>query len=225
MTDPPRYCTQAPLRGRTRCKLHGGRALRGEDAPSYAHGRHSRWARLPPTLLEGFERSLLDERLMDLTPDIALLDAMAWKAATEVGDATREQFKAALAAYRELDAARTKTAVEQAMRKLGLALTQGHTVTQALEDTSRLFERKAKVVKTYQQMQIDAGDLMPTRRVALLLGLMANLVREFIPDVEQRREFSRRYDGLLSARLRTAGGATGDALAVVAEPAKPVEPT
>lgn len=219
LTNPPRYCCLRKLVGRDACKLHGGRSLRGEDAPGYKDGRTSRWAALPPQLLDRFEQSLADERLLDLQPDIALLDAMVWKACESMGEATREQFKTALAAYRELQAARTTPTVNAAMAKLGAALTAGHTVTQALEDTSRLIERKAKVVKTHQQMQIDAGDLMPTRRVSLLLGLMANLVREYIPDVEQRREFGRRYAGLLSPRLRPAGDAAG---AVDAEPAQPV---
>ena len=41
-SNPPRYCKRYPVRGRKRCRLHGGTAPRGIASPHYKHGRYSR---------------------------------------------------------------------------------------------------------------------------------------------------------------------------------------
>lgn len=43
-----RYCTEFPIQGRNRCRLHGGKTLRGVAHPGYKHGRSSRYASLAP---------------------------------------------------------------------------------------------------------------------------------------------------------------------------------
>ena len=75
LTAPPRYCTQHPLRGRTRCKFHGGRARRGVEHPAWKTGAYS--GVLPRHLAETYEAALADDQLLSLRQEIALLRALA----------------------------------------------------------------------------------------------------------------------------------------------------
>ena len=75
LTDPPRYCTQHPLSGRSRCKFHGGRARRGVEHPGWKTGAYS--GVLPRRLAETYEAALADDQLLSLRQEIALLRAIA----------------------------------------------------------------------------------------------------------------------------------------------------
>lgn len=207
--NPPRYCMQFPARKSVngRCKrFHAGTAPIGPDATGFKDGRHSKYLVLGPKLLEQFEKSLNDERLLDLKPDVALLDTMLWQAAEGLdGGAGAEQWRAAKDAFQQLQKATTKAAAKAAMERLEAVLTKGDAVATAREETGRLAERRAKVVRTHQQLQVEAEDLVPARKVGVAFTIMAALVREFIPDDARRREFTVRFVGALAPRLRAAG--------------------
>lgn len=211
--NPPRYCRLRPHPGRRRCKLlHNGDAATGVDAPGFKNGNASKWALLSPKVLAQFEATLADEQLLDLKPDVALLDVLTWDAAALLGDGgSAAQWKAAQEAFLQLKAAKTKAQVSLAVEKLGVVLKGGADASGAREETSKLAERRAKVVKTYRQLQVEAGDMIPAKRVAVVLGIFAALMREFITDDEQRREFGRRFTGALGQRLRAPDGAVVDA--------------
>jgi hypothetical protein len=66
-------CTQPVCRGRTKCRLHGGRSRRGLAAPAWKGGRYSK--ALPPDLVDAYERARTDPELLALRDELALVDA------------------------------------------------------------------------------------------------------------------------------------------------------
>ncbi len=73
LTDPPRYCTRPPKKGRQGCRVHGGNALRGIAHPQYKTGLYS--AHLPPPVARTYEALLEDEALLSLRQEIAVARA------------------------------------------------------------------------------------------------------------------------------------------------------
>jgi hypothetical protein len=75
-SDPPRYCRKPAMRGRTRCRLHGGRSPRGNASPHFKTGAYVPLYRdvLPPGsgLLESYEHLRTDEHLTSLREEIAV---------------------------------------------------------------------------------------------------------------------------------------------------------
>lgn len=57
-----------------RCRLHGGKSLKGAAHPAFKHGRRSK--SVPAQLTETYHRSLGDPELLNLSSEIALTDAM-----------------------------------------------------------------------------------------------------------------------------------------------------
>jgi hypothetical protein len=61
--DAGRFCSDAPVKGRTRCRVHGGASLRAAAHPRTTHGMRSRGAAAPEILVAPFgeeERRLID---------------------------------------------------------------------------------------------------------------------------------------------------------------------
>jgi hypothetical protein len=65
-------CTQPVCRGRTKCRLHGGRSRRGLAAPAWKNGRYSR--ALPADLAGTYEQARTDGELVGLRDELALVD-------------------------------------------------------------------------------------------------------------------------------------------------------
>lgn len=211
LTDPPRYCLMRPKPGGNgRCGRFGHNARQtqgvGADNRFFKDGRHSRYAFLNPQVLDMHAAAMQDERLLDLTDDVAWLEVLKGDrlSALETG-ASAEGWKQARQAFRDLKAAMQagqKGPARDAMRKLDelFGLHAGKALAQ--EALERTLERKARIVRVRQQVLTDSENMIPGIRVAAVLAGVAGLVREFITDEAQRREFSRKLIGFVGERLR-----------------------
>ena len=67
-------CKRAPVRGRRRCRLHGGATPWGPASPHWRTGRHSRvLSRLG--LGRAYQRAINDPEMVNLREEIAVVDA------------------------------------------------------------------------------------------------------------------------------------------------------
>ena len=69
-------CGKASMHGRERCRSHGGKSGRPP-----IHGKYSKFNPVPRRLQARFEKAATDPELLDLTKDIALVDAQVWEMA------------------------------------------------------------------------------------------------------------------------------------------------
>lgn len=65
-------CRKWPLKGRARCRNHGGKSLVGVSSPAYKNGRYS--TSLPRGLREKYEATLNDPNLLTHEAEIRLID-------------------------------------------------------------------------------------------------------------------------------------------------------
>ena len=65
-------CRNRPVRGRTVCRMHGGKTPRGIAHPSFKSGRYSK--DLPTNLAARYEESLKSDSLKSLLDDLSLCD-------------------------------------------------------------------------------------------------------------------------------------------------------
>lgn len=174
----------------------------GLDHPSTKDGSQSKYAYLSPKVFDRFQMFLEDERLLDLKPDIALMEVLKAEAASnmEIG-ASSAAWQAALAAIDLGLAGETLADAQTALHEARHALTAGARDAGVREEVGRTLERRGRLVKTYQQLLTETGDLIPASRVALVMGGVSKLVREYIKDDHDRADFGRRLLGLVGARL------------------------
>lgn len=87
-SDPPRYCTQWPRKGRDRCGLHGGTVKRGAESPNFKHGQASRYYAevLSGHVLEGYLAAQNDDQLLGLEEQIRLWTGREWELVRRLSD-------------------------------------------------------------------------------------------------------------------------------------------
>lgn len=70
---PGEFCTEWPMRGREKCRIHGGKAPRGSAAPGAKHLRYSKFAAfVPEALRERHERFMADPEAGELREEKAI---------------------------------------------------------------------------------------------------------------------------------------------------------
>ncbi len=127
-----KYCAKDPMTN-GRCRLHGGPTPRGVQSVNFKHGRFSRYFK--GEMREKYAESKSDERLLDLTEIVAVIDAATKRAAERVSELDTPEFrKQAKALYKEAKAAHADGDTElfaEHFKELGKHLQRG-----ALEDSA-----------------------------------------------------------------------------------------
>lgn len=108
--NPPRYCMQWPVRGRTKCPIHGGKTLQGVAHPFYKPTTYSQ--ALPASVKDTYEALLRDDDLLSLKHEIATTRAFAVQTLQRMRDgewaspALLRAVTKVLSGWNKLDAAR-----------------------------------------------------------------------------------------------------------------------
>src|SRR4051812_28028866 len=141
-------CRQSGMKPSGRCKLHGGRTLRGLNSASLRHGRYSK--ALPPNLQDRFEEALANRELLSHRKDAALIDSIITQKLAELRDEETNPDLETIASLvgnmsqNLLTWDWTKTRSE--LDRLQVAITKQQRQDEALRDVRALSREKTVVV-------------------------------------------------------------------------------
>lgn len=93
------YCTQYPVQGMDRCRMHGGTQPTGQDSPNFEHGAYSDHMKLD---LTESEREAFDELVESLEDPEKTLDAIRQLAAEALLKYKRSADQRFLREFRQL---------------------------------------------------------------------------------------------------------------------------
>ncbi len=198
-------CRRPVTPGRTTCRMHGGKTPRGPAAPSFRHGRYS--TVLPHHLWARYEMSLRDPELLDLTSEIALVDA-------RLADLLQRALTG--------ESSRLWTALQQAARRFGQAqsagdvaemkvqlyalqglIEQGAADTGTWQEIDRVVERRRKLAETERKRREALQTSLTPEQAMVFVGVVADAVRRHVTDRQALAAISAEVEALLR---RTPGG-------------------
>ena len=170
-----RYCTQFPVHGSRRCRLHGGATPKGLDHPRSTLRRY-RGADLPQRLADRYLRAMRDPELTSLGQELGLLDSRVAQ--------LLEQFPTEESAAGWALVASTTRQLELAVEELpGCADPElDHEGRRALADKLR-----ARLLEHVRQLERGVGQAAAERSLWSEV-LEAFELRRRLVDTERRRE-------------------------------------
>jgi hypothetical protein len=211
---PGKFCTEWPMRGRTRCKLHGGASPVGIASARATHLRYSKY--LPVGLLEKFVEAMGDEKLLRLDENVgavemqimAMLDELAkggvdWESAWKLWADTRRQwteFHGALIAkdnkrfnelLPEMESAFLPGAPLDAVFSAGSADHACH------ERLRKLHETKAKLVEAISRHETREKEVLTVQSAVGLFTAIGALIKQNVQDREALKNIARGLDRLM----------------------------
>ena len=154
-------CTNMAVTGMTKCRMHGGKSLRGAALPQYKSGRYSK--SLPMQLAQRYEEARSNPRLLSLDDDIALTEARLAQLLEQVDtgesgarwQALREALEAFSAAMGVGDMAGMAAHFAELRRLVEAGAAQvgvWREVYEVVETRQKLVPAQVKTLQTLQQM-------------------------------------------------------------------------
>jgi hypothetical protein len=177
-------CQQWPVKGRRRCRLHGGKTPLGASAGRYIHGRYSKF--LPARLFAAYQDAAHDPQLLELRRDIALTDARIVDLLERVDSGESGAiWRAAQAAMAQFRRAQTQGDVEAMPRALGQVdqrLTQGHADYAAWDEVLALIAQRRKLVESEQKRVTRATEVLTVERAMTMLAQVVGIIERHVSD-------------------------------------------
>ena len=194
-----------------KCYHHGGASLAGIAAPSFKHGRHSRY--LPTRLLERYQEAERDPELLVLRADIALLDARIADVLGRVDKGESSQlWKSVKDTYKVYRKARTAGDVDAeaaAWEELGALIERGHMDYLAWADVLGLLDQRRRFVESERARLKEMQQTMTAEQAMILLAAVADTVRRYVTDRTALAGISSELNRLVAVEARAEPLPTG----------------
>jgi hypothetical protein len=177
-------CRDAPVKGRNRCRMHGGKTPVGTACKHFRTGRYS--AYVPARLRARYEQAQAGPELLSLHHEVALLDARLSDLLSRVdtgesgavwGDLQRSRIEFARA-RRAQDVGRMMAAVAT-LETIIDGATHDH---QAWGEIADLLEQRRKLVESEQKRLVSLQQMLSTEEALLLVRRIGDIVSRHVPE-------------------------------------------
>jgi hypothetical protein len=177
-------CGQWPIKGRTRCRLHGGKTLMGPASGTYKHGRHSKF--LPARLAAAYQDAMDDPKLIELRQEIALVDARIndLLSRVETGEAGQvwRMAQAALARFEREKDRQNLDGMQHALERLHALITRGASDAATWRGIGEQIEQRRKLCEAETRRLALAHDTITADRAMVLLSVIVDTVTRHVHD-------------------------------------------
>lgn len=196
-----------------KCRVHGGKALRGIAHPNWRGGVSERWrAHLPVSLQESYERAVSDETILELTAEIGLVDVrigellqhIATGESTSIVGDVREQWKMMMAAMARED----NVSYQEAVSNLQ-SLIFDNQEWRVWDDLFRAMKVRQSLVAQEQKRRLDIHAVINTDAAVGFVTAIINIVIEEVKDEGILRRIKQRTQEVLDKRPDLKGRMAG----------------
>jgi hypothetical protein len=178
-----------------RCKFHGGQSLAGVAHPRYKDGRKSR--KLPARLVERYEEAMADEKLQDMTVDLAViesrLDDIAGQMDEGGGGLIFKEATEAFKSFQQASADGDTQMMRESLRKLDQTLKKGKTETYLWNEYHKLQDQKRKIILSQAKHMQLTNQMVPVKEVNLLVAALLSAVKENVSDASKLRDIQTQF--------------------------------
>jgi hypothetical protein len=209
-TAPGVLCEGIAIRGKKKCRKHGGRSLSGMASPTYKHGRYSK------DLLAGMAARVDEARgnpeLLSVSDDIALVEARIAEVLRQLGTgesgAAWQALKRALSEFSAALARGDMAGMNTHFEAMQALVKEGSGTARAWEELRRLEETRCKLVqtemKTLQGLQQMLTIQQHLLQVSAQTDAWVQAVKAHADTATERKILTAAQDEC--ARLATLGG-------------------
>lgn len=177
-------CGSWPVKGRNRCRMHGGKTLVGTANGFYKGGRYSKY--LPDRLREKYETSHTDPDLLSLRSEVSLVDSrladLLFRVDTGESGQLWTNLKKAHEEFRLYRRAQDVPKMTIALAKVESVIDsaiQDHT---AWTEIAELLEQRRKLAESEHRRLVALEQLITTEEALLMMRRVVDIITVHVPD-------------------------------------------
>lgn len=194
-----------------RCKMHGGKSLRGSALPQFVDGEHSKYSP-PQRLLEGYREARSDKEILKLTEEIAMCDARLKELVRNL------DVNEAPALWRDLraevDQARAALAQqppdqETASRHVGeifRLVYRGASDADRWDEYKSMADLRRKLAESERRRLVEMHQMLTAESMLIIIGGVVQAIRKHVNDARLLAAISTEIGSVLS---RSSGDTAG----------------
>ena len=190
-----------------RCRLHGGLTPSGVFSPHFKHGRYS--AYLPGGIDALYKEAMQDPEIINVRPDIALLDTRIFDLLTRLGDDSESVSKNFLFRMRDLwgyflqhERSGKELERQKVIAAISELLEAGVEDYQIWGEVVNLVDQRRRLVDTEIKRVVAGQHVLSIERVWLIVTLITQIINDNVSDDKERTriaaEFRKRIVGVPS---------------------------
>lgn len=199
----PRGCRQVVKQPGDVCRHHSKDARKGIGHPNFTNGRHSK--HIPAHLLPSYEQTMRDNQRLDLTAEIATLDALIDDRleAISVGDhaAAWDELGKVVDRLGRALATKNPKATAAAFSELDELVSHSRDTARARAEATDLIMKRTRVTDSDRQRLSMLGEFMTRGAVLTLLRYIVEGVNENVKDLDGGPQALSRLSALFSGLL------------------------
>lgn len=177
-------CHQAPLKGRNRCRIHGGKSLMGTTASNFKHGGYAKF--VPARMADHYLEAMDDEKLLELRRDIALYEVRIKDLLSRVesGEAGYywKRIKSTYGSLRKAAQNNDQSKFQEHLTELGRLITQGHADYAAWDDLVKTIGERRKLVESERKRLVEMKQMMTAEQAMAMLSYVINVIQKHVKD-------------------------------------------
>lgn len=180
---------QAPAMANGRCRIHGGKSLKGEAHPAWKGVRPTKYAHLLPEDAQRiYEHVAAVDEWASLREDMDILAARLGVLFKQMKDAEAEPpsqlWARALRSFNSLQrgvAAKDNVAILRAQAELRDVLEAGASQSQAWDEVRKVMMDRVKIVESERKRQVEMREVATKEQLGALFYVVAEIVRDLVP--------------------------------------------
>jgi len=186
-----------------RCRIHGGTSLAGPAAPSYRHGRTSKYL---PTRLHGrYAEAVNDPALLSLRSDIAIIATRLGEVLEklETGE-SREAWGLLASEWADLRSGYVKMADadrERAFDRVDTLVKQGLSETYVWAEARQLIRERAGLVESERRRLVEMQQYITKEQAFVLVTAVVDVIRRYERNPQTLSSISRDISALTSGGI------------------------
>lgn len=177
-------CSCWPIRGRARCRMHGGQSLRGPASPAYKHGRYAEF--LPDGLRDRYRAALADPALLELRDEISLLDGRLGEllARVERGESGElwRLLGASVDAFAEASARQDGAAMRAILLDQRRIIERGRADEAAWREVRNVIQDRRRLVESERKRLVETQQMLSVEQAMSLVAAVTEAVRSHVTD-------------------------------------------
>lgn len=202
-------CRKSPIKGRNRCRFHGGKSLAGADHPNAKELRYSRYF-LDRRMLNKFEAAFDDPDLLSLKANIAITDTRLAELIESLksGESLKawERMREAYDNFVDCHNRGDSVGAVEYLNEMGRLIRFGVGEHQKWREIKDMQAHRRQLSETEHKMQHDMKQVMTSDQAMGLLAFAVNTVRKnifkYFPD-ERGQECMAAISQEISAKVYT----------------------